>query len=198
MPMQSSMISGLASLLSTLLFIYMWLIIIRALMSWVRPNPGNQFVILLGKVTDPPLDFIRKNLPVWVGGMDLSPIVLILLIVFVDGIFVETLSDMAEGASIKVIIPNLYKSVLGLVISALYVGMILMVVRAVLSFISPDPHNPIVQFIYGITEPILGRVRRFLPVIRSRYDFSPVVVSVALFLVIWILQRILMNTAGVF
>jgi YggT family protein len=48
--------------------------------------------------------------------------------------------------------------------------------RAVLSWVSPDPRNPIVRFIYNLTEPLLYRVRKSLPVVFGGMDFSPVVV----------------------
>ena len=62
--------------------------------------------------------------------------------------------------------------------------MILIIARAILSWVSPDPYNPIVRFIHGVTEPVLYQVRRRIPVIFGGIDFSPIIVI----LVIWFLQ----------
>ena len=62
--------------------------------------------------------------------------------------------------------------------------MILIIARAILSWVSPDPYNPIVRFIHSVTEPVLYQVRRRIPVIFGGIDFSPIIVI----LVIWFLQ----------
>jgi YggT family protein len=62
--------------------IYMWVIIIRALLSWVNPDPFNPMVRLLGRLTDPVLDPIRRLVPTKSLGLDLSPLIAVLAIVF--------------------------------------------------------------------------------------------------------------------
>ena len=57
----------------------------------------------------------------------------------------------------------------------LIVFMWIVVARAVLSWVSPDPYNPIVRFIYNVTEPVLYRIRAAIPVSFSGIDFSPIV-----------------------
>jgi YggT family protein len=52
----------------------------------------------------------------------------------------------------------------------------LVVARAVLSWVSPDPYNPIVRFIHNVTEPVLGPIRRRLPLHFGGIDFSPIIV----------------------
>lgn len=59
---------------------------------------------------------------------------------------------------------------------ALSLYMIVIIVRALISWVSPDPYNPIVRFLYAITEPVLEPIRRFLPFTSVGIDFSPVVV----------------------
>jgi YggT family protein len=61
------------------------------------------------------------------------------------------------------------------------------IASAVLSWVNPDPYNPIVRFIRNVTEPVLYRIRSSLPVSYSGIDFSPIVVIVAIvFLKMWI------------
>ena len=56
----------------------------------------------------------------------------------------------------------------------------IIIARAVLSWVNPDPYNPIVRFIYNVTEPVLGRIRRSIPVYFGGIDFSPIVVFLAI------------------
>ena len=88
-----NILQGLASVLDTVLFLYMWLIIIRALISWVNPDPWNPIVQFLMKATDPVLIVIRRRVGL-LGGIDVSPIVAILLIMFLQYAVVQTIRDI--------------------------------------------------------------------------------------------------------
>jgi YggT family protein len=91
----SNVLQGLATVLDTVLWLYMWVIIARALISWVNPDPWNPIVQFLERVTEPVLAPIRR----WIGwrlGIDLSPIVAILIISFLQIAVVKTLSDFAH------------------------------------------------------------------------------------------------------
>ncbi len=67
----------------------------------------------------------------------------------------------------------------------------IVVARAILSWVSPDPYNPIVRFLYGATEPVLQRMRRILPLQFSGIDFTPMVLIFALFFVSTFLRSLL-------
>ncbi len=88
-------LGAIARLLDLVLWAYMWLIIIRALLSWVNPDPWNPFVQFLTRVTEPVLAPIRRRVPSWRIGIDLSPLIAILAIYFVQWFLVDTLKDMA-------------------------------------------------------------------------------------------------------
>ena len=91
----SNVLQGLATVLDTVLWLYMWVIIARALISWVNPDPWNPIVQFLERVTEPVLAPIRR----WIGwrmGIDLSPIIAILIISFLQIAVVKTLSDFAH------------------------------------------------------------------------------------------------------
>jgi YggT family protein len=68
--------------------------------------------------------------------------------------------------------------------------MVFIIARAVLSWVSPDPYNPIVRFIHNVTEPVLYRIRKSLPVVLGGIDFSPIIV----FLVIMFLRDFVVNS----
>lgn len=88
-----NILQGLAYVLDTVLFLYMWLIIIRALISWVNPDPWNPIVQFLMRATDPVLIVIRRRVGL-LGGIDVSPIVAILLIMFLQYAVVQTIRDI--------------------------------------------------------------------------------------------------------
>jgi len=85
---------GLATVLDYALWFYMWIIIARALLSWVNPDPWNPIVQFLDRATEPVLSPIRKWLG-WRMGIDLSPIVAILAITFLQIALVQSLKDLA-------------------------------------------------------------------------------------------------------
>jgi len=88
----SNFLSALASIVDMVLTILWWLIIIRALISWVNPDPYNSVVQFLYKTTEPILYPIRKLLPLdFRFGIDISPIIAILAILFLKSFLVKTL-----------------------------------------------------------------------------------------------------------
>ena len=88
-----NILQGVAYVLDTVLFLYMWLIIIRAVISWVNPDPYNPIIQFLGRATDPVLFTIRRRVGI-IGGIDVSPILAILLIIFLQYAVVETIRDI--------------------------------------------------------------------------------------------------------
>jgi YggT family protein len=89
-------IVALAKVIDIVLTLYMWVIIFRALISWVNPDPYNQIVIFLYRVTEPVLRPIRRKLPMNNIGIDFSPIIVILVIVFLQYFLVETIIQLAH------------------------------------------------------------------------------------------------------
>jgi YggT family protein len=90
------LIEALAMVLDWALVIYMWIIIARALLSWVNPDPYNPIVRFLYNVTEPVLGYLRRRLPLVLGGLDLSPLVVLAAIFFLRIFLVQTLLDWAR------------------------------------------------------------------------------------------------------
>jgi YggT family protein len=86
-----NVILGIAKVLDVLLNIYMWVIIIRALISWVNPDPYNPIVQFLQRATEPVLRPLRKLVPPHRLGIDLSPLIAILIIMFLQYALINTL-----------------------------------------------------------------------------------------------------------
>ena len=92
----SNFLVALAHILELVLTILYWLILIRALVSWVNPDPHNQIVQFLYKATEPILYPIRRLLPFSLKfGIDISPIIAFLAIIFLKSFLVNTILDLA-------------------------------------------------------------------------------------------------------
>ena len=94
--MFGNFIKAIADLLNFVLSAYIWIVIARAVISWVNADPYNPVVRFLHQVTDPLLNRIRRFVPV-MGGFDLSPMVLIFAIIFLQSFLVPTLRQLAAG-----------------------------------------------------------------------------------------------------
>jgi YggT family protein len=91
-----NLLVALASVIGLVLNLYMWIIIARAVISWVNPDPYNPIVRFLYSITDPVLLAIRRRLPLSFGGIDFSPILVILAIIFLQRFLVASLQDLAR------------------------------------------------------------------------------------------------------
>ena len=88
-------LKAVASVLNTVLWLYMWIIIARAVLSWVNPDPCNPIVRFIHNITEPVLYRIRSKLPVYFGGIDFSPILVILLIYFLQIFVIQSIQRFA-------------------------------------------------------------------------------------------------------
>jgi len=91
----SNFLIAVAKILDIGLSIYMWIIIGRAVISWVNPDPFNPIVRFLNSATEPVLYPIRRRLPFSLGGVDFSPILVILAIIFAQTFVVQSLIQLA-------------------------------------------------------------------------------------------------------
>ena len=92
-------LGALAGLLDTVLTLYVWIIVGRAVISWVNADPYNPIVRMLCNLTDPVLDRLRQALPMSFGGIDMSPIVAIFIVWFLRAFLVASLYDLARAVN---------------------------------------------------------------------------------------------------
>lgn len=88
-----NLLISFAKITDLLLTMYMYIIIASALLSWVNPDPYNPIVKFLRRATDPVLYKIRSKMP-YMGGIDLSPLVVILAITFLRGFVVQSVKEL--------------------------------------------------------------------------------------------------------
>jgi YggT family protein len=84
-------IKAVAIILHYVLTFYMWIVIARAILSWVNPDPYNPIVRFIHNVTEPVLYRIRAKIPVSFGGIDFPPIIVILGVIFLQNFVVNSL-----------------------------------------------------------------------------------------------------------
>ena len=83
----------------------------------------------------------------------------------------------------------------GIVISLINVYIWVIIISALLSFVNPDPYNPIVQFLYRVTNPAYDFVRRFMRTDFNGLDFAPLIIIIALQVIVVVLSSILHHLA---
>ncbi len=88
----TNLVIFVANTLSQLLWLYFWVVIISAVLSWIEPNPYNPIVRAIYSVTDPVFEWVREHLPVLLGGIDFSPLVVILVIEFFQQYLIPTVA----------------------------------------------------------------------------------------------------------
>ncbi|RXJ78911.1 hypothetical protein CRV03_02445 [Arcobacter sp. F155] len=82
--MMDALLSSVFTVVLSIVFLYKWVIIISAILSWVRPDPYNPIVQMLHRLTEPAYNLVRRFIPTVFGGMDFAPIILIFALIFLE------------------------------------------------------------------------------------------------------------------
>ncbi len=90
-----TLLQALAQILHMIINIYIWVVIIAALITWVRPDPYNPIVQTLYRLTEPAYALVRRYIPTVIGGIDLAPLIIIIALQFIDLFFVRLLMNLA-------------------------------------------------------------------------------------------------------
>ena len=93
----STLLVAIANILNMVINLYIWIVIIAALISWVRPDPYNPIVQILYRLTEPVYAMIRRYVPTNFGGLDVAPLILILGLEFIQLFIVQLLFKIAAG-----------------------------------------------------------------------------------------------------
>lgn len=92
----SNLVFGVARVFDALLNLYFWIVIVSAVLSWVNPDPYNPIVRILRNLTEPVFYRVRKWIPfTYLGGLDLSPVVVLLAIQFINAVLIQSLYQFA-------------------------------------------------------------------------------------------------------
>ncbi len=91
------LIGAIFQVLQAILSIYFWIVIARAVLSWVNPDPYNPIVRFLHNATDPVFERIKRILPLQFGGMDFTPIAILIIIGVLQNILVQIQYKLTYG-----------------------------------------------------------------------------------------------------
>ncbi len=92
--MIENIIGGLGDIVHSLITVYIWILIIGAVLSWVRPDPYNPIVQIITRLTEPAYLLVRRMMPTVFNGLDLAPIILIIALNVIDVILVSVLNGL--------------------------------------------------------------------------------------------------------
>lgn len=91
------LLAAVAKVLDYVLIFFMWIVVARAVLSWVNPDPFNPIVRFIHNVTEPVLYPLRTRLPLGFGGIDFSPIIVFLGVIFLRTFVVNSLMRMSAA-----------------------------------------------------------------------------------------------------
>ena len=95
-----TLLKAVAMILSMLINLYVWVIVIAALVSWVRPDPYNPIVQVLNRLTQPLYARLRSIIPTAINGIDFAPLIVAVLLKFIDLSLVQILLNYAKTLQI--------------------------------------------------------------------------------------------------
>jgi YggT family protein len=173
------MLSIVTEPLHLFISIYIWIIIISAILSFLPIDRQHPVVEVLNKLTEPLFGWVRQKMPfVIVSGIDLSPILVIVALQFIDSLLV--LGPLMALAQV--------------VHSLIFTYIIIVIIAAVLSFVQVSPYNPIVSTLNRLTQPLFQFIRQKLPfVVMGGIDLSPIVVIFSLQLIDGLFTRLMLG-----
>ena len=91
----ANFIAAAAHIIDIVLTAYMWITIIRAVLSWVNPDPYNPIVRFIERITEPVLAPVRRWIPIRGMGIDFSPVIVLLIIIFLKIFLVKTMIELS-------------------------------------------------------------------------------------------------------
>jgi YggT family protein len=160
-------------LIETLFDLYIIVLMLRFILQQVRAdfyNPISQFIV---KATTPVLNPVRKLIP-GLGGIDLATIIVVVAFIAIKIYIIALLSGYSPS-----LLALLITGVRDFITLALNIFIFAIIIQAVLSWINPDPYNPVSGILFNITGPVLQPFRRLIKPIGG-LDLSPLVALITL------------------
>lgn len=182
------LMSPLMLVINTLFDLYVLLVLLRFLLQMLRAdfyNPVSQFIV---RMTTPPLKILRRVIPS-IAGQDTASIVLCLLLIYAKFLLMRVLSIplvSIGGHAVHIAAASyaglLVYTIADLVSLLLTVFLVAVIIKVVLSWISPGHYNPVIGLVERIASPVLRPIRRLLPPIGG-LDLSPLFATLALLVI---------------
>ena len=182
------------------LTLYLWMMVIAVLLTWVAPDPRNPIVSFLNRMTGPMWAWVQNRMPRRFAIF--SAYVAILLIQFGAEFLPGTIRTIGaffagylppEGVPVP-IAGYFVHGVAVMLNSILFFLILALMIWFVLTLVSPSVNNPIVRTVYFLVDPIITPLQRRLP--RSKIDFSPLIAAAVLFALNWFAVGALMDVSA--
>lgn len=159
-----------AFLIDTLIYLYILLLMLRLLLQWVKAdfyNPLSQFIV---KLTNPPVIPLRRLIPGY-WGIDFATLVLVLVLTAIKLAVIAMINgvDPTSLSIISLSVVALFETI-DLILSIFLFSIF---IQAILSWVNPDPRNPVMNVLGSLTRPVLKPFRKLIPPI-SGIDISPI------------------------
>ena len=163
-------------LIDILFHLYTVVLMLRLILQWAKAdfyNPVSQFIV---KITNPLVMPLRRVIPGFFG-LDFATLVLILAITTIKILIVYNLSGYGLNSGLLIL-----TVVLDTIDLLLNIFLFAIIIQAILSWVNPDPYNPVVGLLNSLTWPILKHFRKLIPPI-SGFDISPIFAIIAIMFV---------------
>lgn len=152
--------------------VYIFIVLTRFVLQLARAdfyNPISQFVL---RATNPLLVPFRRIVPSY-RGLDIAALLLVVILIIVKAVMLVTIQHggLPSGIGPQLIIYS-FRELANLILAYVFWSVL---IRVILSWVAPDPGNPVVRIIIQITEPLLAPVRNMLPPMGG-FDLSPIFV----------------------
>jgi len=171
--MASGAIDATVFIINSLAQLYLLVLLLRLLMPWVGANFHNPIAQAILKLTSPLVIPVRRVLPP-IGKLDTATLVVAFGVQYLTIFVIAIIRSWAPG-----ILPIVVTSLVNLVVLSLNLFMFAIIIRVVLSWISPGNYNPAIAIIHALTEPVLRPFRRLIPSLGG-IDLSPIFAIVLL------------------
>lgn len=175
--MENFLLNAGSYLISTLIGLYIIIVLLRFLLQMVRADFYNTLSQFIVKATNPVLKPLRRIIPGFYG-LDIASLVLAYVLQVVENFLLFTIQGIPVNSLVL-----LWHSIGSLLTLILYIYFFAILVQVIISWISPGTYNPATALIHHITEPILRPARKILPPF-SGFDLSPILVFIVINLLI--------------
>lgn len=167
--------------------IYIFIVMLRVVLQWVNASFNNPLLLLVAKLTNPPLKPICRIIPTW-HGIDLPAITLLLILEMVK----FTLLVWLQTHILPTLLGGLVLSFAELLNQLINIFFYAILGLAIVSWISPLAHSPLIEILYRISEPLMRPARRIIPLVGG-FDLSPIPVLITLKLLTIVIVHPLMQ-----
>ncbi len=171
-------------LISVLFGAFILLVMLRFIMQWQRTSFYNPLAQAVVKISNPLLLPLRKIIPGY-GGLDFAAIVLMILLQMTELVLIFLISTGQFPNLLGVLVISIGK----LFVLFLYIYIVGIFILAILSWIAPHAHSPVLSVIQEIVEPLLARFRRYIPPM-SGLDLSAFFALIVLFLAVMLVEHL--------